>query len=877
MSLKTNLPLEKREGKGQLSIVSHILSLASCASDPLFPIFSWDTNAHFLVEMLYKIVAAVHHRHKCHRLAGIELFSKFQLLVRVYDHLLDVLNLALHVEILVLAVTQISEPDSLYGIILSNKLSVVSHILSLASSASDPPVPIFSGIPLCMWFKKLLMYRAAVSSTSKELVNAVLHNLSRQLKYTSMLKSLEELMGSIIFCLVASGVSFALAGDCWTMQFALFSLVKKMDIDHPYHTIFQLLALANGDRTKEKQCSGNSFVYWPKIVSVMRENGNLSIVSHILSLASCASDPPFPIFSRDAIVHFLVEMHYKIAAAVLCRHKCHQLAVIEVIINILGHRAAVSVRVYDNLLDVLNLSIVSLILSLASRSSDPPNMRSSILSFGNPVGNELYVLNIVVLNVRMLYLSYEDRLTSKEWQAAMCLWKHRKIFLEALIRRLKSSSKGDFPNILNLRKILLRAVLGLANWMEPSILSEQATLFLPVAVYTLCAGCARFKQKTLSMIVFMKFLLELIRAVIEVYPLQSHQGVHLLQEMETYILGSLFELWCYIGGFLKRKTCYSKEGLAAGPRPQPMLETVIFTVMHNAICTEEVELESLEELMGSIFFFLAACVVCLVALVELFHAVMLPLASSSSVRNLDGKREQLCFRVQFCVLLRYLRVNKTKPYATCASDPPVPLFSMVTIMHVVQTVVDEPSIFNARVVLFLPVAVYALCAGCAPFKQCYNRFWCHDTEATLGRVKVSPLQSYQGVRPLWHLRDQLLQEMETNILGSLVDKEIEKVLFQIYSSNFCVTLVVSSKEKLVTARDVVAAGPQPQPTLETVIITLMHIAIYSKEVELEYLGELVGSIFFCWVACGVSLVALVEDFGFPLYLLKPDKGKNIWD
>ena len=25
------------------------------------------------------------------------------------------------------------------------------------------------------------------------------------------------------------------------------------------------------------------------------------------------------------------------------------------------------------------------------------------------------------------------------------------------------------------------------------------------------------------------------------------------------------------------------------------------------------------------------------------------------VRNLDGKREQLCFRVQFCFLLRYLR------------------------------------------------------------------------------------------------------------------------------------------------------------------------------------------------------------------------------
>ncbi|CAN6483726.1 unnamed protein product [Victoria cruziana] len=45
-----------------------------------------------------------------------------------------------------------------------------------------------------------------------------------------------------------------------TFQLALISLVKKMAIDHPYHTIFQLLALANGDRVKDKQRSKNSFV-----------------------------------------------------------------------------------------------------------------------------------------------------------------------------------------------------------------------------------------------------------------------------------------------------------------------------------------------------------------------------------------------------------------------------------------------------------------------------------------------------------------------------------------------------------------------------------------------------------------------------------------
>ncbi|MED6220390.1 hypothetical protein PIB30_044330 [Stylosanthes scabra] len=43
-------------------------------------------------------------------------------------------------------------------------------------------------------------------------------------------------------------------------QFALVSLVKKMALDHPYHTILQLLALANGDRIKDKQRSKSSFV-----------------------------------------------------------------------------------------------------------------------------------------------------------------------------------------------------------------------------------------------------------------------------------------------------------------------------------------------------------------------------------------------------------------------------------------------------------------------------------------------------------------------------------------------------------------------------------------------------------------------------------------
>ncbi|KAM3381087.1 serine/threonine-protein kinase ATM isoform X3 [Capsicum galapagoense] len=43
-------------------------------------------------------------------------------------------------------------------------------------------------------------------------------------------------------------------------QFALICIIKRLAIDHPYHTIFQLLALANGDRIKDKQRSRSSFV-----------------------------------------------------------------------------------------------------------------------------------------------------------------------------------------------------------------------------------------------------------------------------------------------------------------------------------------------------------------------------------------------------------------------------------------------------------------------------------------------------------------------------------------------------------------------------------------------------------------------------------------
>ncbi|XP_071734165.1 serine/threonine-protein kinase ATM [Rutidosis leptorrhynchoides] len=120
-------------------------------------------------------------------------------------------------------------------------------------------------------------------------------------------------------------------------------------------------------------------------------------------------------------------------------------------------------------------------------------------------------------------------------------------------------------------------------------------------------------------------------------------------------------------------------------------------------------------------------------------------------------------------------------------------------------------------------------------------------------------------------------------------------LFQDILSNFGVKLVVLFRDKLVKASEVLAAGHQPRPMMETIIVTLAHLAMHSEKIELEavfmvcviaaidssqrelvgvvldnlsrklqysfrseYIGELIAPILFFWVQCGVSLPALVE-------------------
>ncbi|XP_073048620.1 serine/threonine-protein kinase ATM isoform X40 [Primulina eburnea] len=178
--------------------------------------------------------------------------------------------------------------------------------------------------------------------------------------------------------------------------------------------------------------------------------------------------------------------------------------------------------------------------------------------------------------------------------------------------------------------------------------------------------------------------------------------------------------------------------------------------------------------------------------------------------------------------------------------------------------------------------------------------------------KVNLFNYCQNVRLPLNLRDQLLHEMENHVLECIKEVEIDKMLLSevIYtcallsnfmfcsystSSNFGRKLVTSSGEKTVRAQEVLSVGPQPRPIMETIVVTLMHLVLHSERIELEavfmisvvaaidpsqrelvsavldslskeacytnrtkFLEELMGPILFNWVACGVSLVALVE-------------------
>ncbi|CAI9106195.1 OLC1v1005280C2 [Oldenlandia corymbosa var. corymbosa] len=259
---------------------------------------------------------------------------------------------------------------------------------------------------------------AAIDPCQRELVGAVLDNLSQELQYTTRAKYMEELTGPLLFCWVACGVSlpalveirdlFILNAEprtfmlycChwllasllldedtsnlhWVAKVAcqpLSSLVK----DHFVHIFAVCMALHCSKRAGWEK---GMIVLESSVLSiaeisederdVLIKRHMVSIVNRLLSLAAATADPATPFFSSETIIRairtvvdgfvemddcsssprlidkinifrpdrvftFIIEIHYKVAAAAHHRHKCHRLCGVEVLINVIGHRAAVA-------------------------------------------------------------------------------------------------------------------------------------------------------------------------------------------------------------------------------------------------------------------------------------------------------------------------------------------------------------------------------------------------------------------------------------------------------------------------------------------------------------------------------------------------------
>ncbi|XP_058091812.1 serine/threonine-protein kinase ATM isoform X2 [Magnolia sinica] len=247
----------------------------------------------------------------------------------------------------------------------------------------------------------MLCVVAAMDPCQRELVFAVLDNLSGRLQYTTRSKYLEELMGSILSCWVACGVSLvALVEYCcpWLLPPLILS-ENSTDLNWVSTVACQPLAVlaknhfvpifavcmafhcsTKSDKEKGAMVLRSSILHLAEISEHERDDlikkQMVTIVSFLLSLSSSAMDPAIPFFSVDTIVlairtivdgflemddhhtnagvidkihifrpdrvfMFLVEIHHQITAAVPPRHRCHRLSGIEVLTNIIGHRVSV--------------------------------------------------------------------------------------------------------------------------------------------------------------------------------------------------------------------------------------------------------------------------------------------------------------------------------------------------------------------------------------------------------------------------------------------------------------------------------------------------------------------------------------------------------
>ncbi|TYJ98549.1 serine/threonine-protein kinase ATM isoform X2 [Cucumis melo var. makuwa] len=73
---------------------------------------------------------------------------------------------------------------------------------------------------------------------------------------------------------------------------------------------------------------------------------------------------------------------------------------------------------------------------------------------------------------------------------------------------------------------------------------------------------------------------------------------------------------------------------------------------------------------------------------------------------------------------------------------------------------------------------------------------------------------------------------QDKFLMSLECYEVAR-LFTYSCSSFGVPLVLCSKQKVVTAKEVLDAGLELGPTMETIIVTVGHLALHSDAMELE--------------------------------------------
>ncbi|KAL0318431.1 UNVERIFIED_CONTAM: Serine/threonine-protein kinase ATM, partial [Sesamum angustifolium] len=238
---------------------------------------------------------------------------------------------------------------------------------------------------------------AAINPCHRELICATLDSLSVELRYTNRTKYMEELMGPILFCWVACGVSLVAL-----VEWLLPALILQEDISniqwlakvacqacpdlvkHHFVQIFSVcMALHCSKKAgwdKGSRVLGTSILHIAEISEHERDElikkRMVSIVNHTLSLASTDPDPPLPFFPKDTIAcaiqtvvdgfldsddqsrslnlvdkinifrsdrvfMFIVDMHYKVSAAAHHWHKCKHLAGIEVLVNLLGHRAII--------------------------------------------------------------------------------------------------------------------------------------------------------------------------------------------------------------------------------------------------------------------------------------------------------------------------------------------------------------------------------------------------------------------------------------------------------------------------------------------------------------------------------------------------------